>query len=53
MWGSVYLFEIASSVIKIKKNNNITEKPQCALFYTGDIFVLCCAPSETGPVEAT
>lgn len=43
MWGSVYLFAIASSVTKIK--NNLTLKTQCALFYTGEsigyVYLLC------------
>lgn len=40
MWGSVYLFEIASSVTKIKNNITLTSL-NVHYFYTGEIIVLC------------
>lgn len=46
MWGSVYLFAIASSVIKIKKNYNITLKSLDVHYFTqemilGYFYLLC------------
>lgn len=47
MWEPVYLFAIASSVTKIKKNNNDMTLLQCALFYTHAIAPHLCRNGTT------